>query len=59
METIEDIVREMRKLAQIDKESGDMVPRKHMSLALSEYASRIEEAAKISDAIAVEGGKEK
>ena len=46
METIEDIVREMRALAQIDKESSDMIPRKHMSLAFSGYAGRIEAAAK-------------
>ena len=50
METIKDIIAEMSGLARVDEESDEMVPRKHMSLALSAYASRIEAAAKALEA---------
>lgn len=46
METINDIVREMRNLAHLDKESDDKIPRKHMASAFLSYASRIEAAVK-------------
>ena len=45
-ETIEDIVAEMNNLAHLDKDSDDKITRKHMSLALSDYADRIEAAIK-------------
>lgn len=46
METTDNIIAEMCNLARIDEGSNEMVPRKHMSLALSAYANRIEAAVK-------------
>ena len=45
-ETRADIVREMRKLGELDEKSTDRIPRSLMGLGLRTYADRIEAAAK-------------
>ena len=45
-ETVDDIVREMRDLGNLDRKSTDRIPRSLMGLGLQTYADRIEEAAK-------------
>ena len=45
-ETQQDILTEMRKLAELDEKSTDMIPRSLMALGLRTYANRIEAAAK-------------
>jgi hypothetical protein len=44
METIDNIVREMRKLGNLDEKSTDRIPRKLMGLGFRTYADRIEKA---------------
>jgi hypothetical protein len=46
METIEDIVREMRALGRLDEESTDKIPRSLQALGLRTYADRLEAALK-------------
>ena len=46
METIEDIVREMRALGRLDEKSTDKIPRSLQALGLRTYADRIEAALK-------------
>ena len=45
METIEDIVKEMRDLGRLDEKSTDRIPRSLQALGLRTYADRIEKAA--------------
>ena len=45
-ETRDDIVREMRRLGELDEESTDKIPRSLMGLGLRTYADRLEAAAK-------------
>lgn len=44
METVLDIVSDMRTLGQIDEKSTDKIPRSLQALALRTYADRIEKA---------------
>jgi len=44
METIDDIVREMRTLGRLDEKSTDKIPRSLQALGLRTYADRIEAA---------------
>ena len=44
METIDDIVREMRNLGRLDEKSTDKIPRSFQALGLRTYADRIEAA---------------
>ena len=46
METIDDIVREMRTLGRLDEKSTDKIPRSLQALGLRTYADRIEAAKK-------------
>ena len=46
METIDEIVREMRTLGRLDEKSTDKIPRSLQALGLRTYADRIEAAAK-------------
>lgn len=46
METINDIVREMRKLGELDEKSTCRIPRSLMGLGLRTYADRIEASIK-------------
>ena len=46
METIDDIVREMRTLGRLDEKSTDKIPRSLQALGLRTYADRIEAAVK-------------
>ena len=41
MEKIEDILSEMRTLGFLDKDSDEVIPRKHMASGFLSYASRI------------------
>lgn len=54
METIEDIVREMRDLGRLDEKSTDKIPRSLQALGLRTYADRIKVAhqRELEDAIA-------
>ena len=45
-ETQQDILMEMRKLAELDEKSTDKIPRSLMALGLRTYADRLEAAAK-------------
>lgn len=44
METINNVVREMRSLGKLDEESTDKIPRSLQALGLLTYADRIEKA---------------
>lgn len=50
METINDIVREMRTLGRLDEKSTDRIPRSFQALGLRTYADRIEAAGKALEA---------
>lgn len=55
METINDIVREMRNLGRLDEKSTDKIPRSLQGLGLRTYADRIEAALEFE--LAVEKSK--
>lgn len=46
METIDEIVREMRIIGRLDEKSTDKIPRSLQALGLRTYADRIEAALK-------------
>lgn len=46
METVADIIREMRNLGKLDEKCCDMIPRSLQGLGFRTYADRIEAAAK-------------
>lgn len=50
METIEDIVKEMRDLGRLDEKSTDRIPRSLQALGFRTYADRIERAADATSA---------